>query len=127
MQNKRKGLWIEYIRRMLPDLRKKENLHVVFWLIKDFAWLADFKLLGMGMALPTVLLSYWLTYKSRESRTELFHNLAVSFWITGNSMWMAGEFYFNDTKRHLVIPLFLAGLAVIAYFYLTNYFNKKEQ
>ena len=91
------------------DLRKKENLHVVFWLIKDFAWLADLKLLGMGMAVPTVLLSYWLTYKSRKNRTDYFHNLAVSFWITGKSMWMVGEFYFDDKTRHLVIPVFIFG------------------
>ncbi|MEY4002528.1 MAG: hypothetical protein RIT07_570, partial [Bacteroidota bacterium] len=86
---------------------------MVFWLIKDFAWLADLKLLGMGMAVPTVLLSYWLTYKSRKNRTDYFHNLAVSFWITGNSMWMVGEFYFDDKIRHLVIPVFIFGLAVI--------------
>jgi hypothetical protein len=108
------------------DLRKKENLHVVFWLIKDFAWLAGFKWLGMGMAVPTVLLSYWLTFKSRSNRTDFFHNLAVSFWITGNSMWMAGEFYFDDTKRHLVIPIFVAGLTVIGYFYLTEYLSKRK-
>lgn len=108
------------------DLRKKENLHVVFWLIKDFAWLADLKLLGMGMAVPTVLLSYWLTYKSRKNRTDYFHNIAVSFWITGNSMWMVGEFYFDDKIRHLVIPVFIFGLAVIGYFYLTEYLHKKN-
>ncbi|MBM3920182.1 MAG: hypothetical protein FJ347_03050 [Sphingomonadales bacterium] len=108
------------------DLRKKENLHVVFWLVKDFAWLAGLKWLGLGMAVPTVLLSYWLTYKSRSNRSDFFHNMAVSFWITGNSMWMAGEFYFDDTKRHLVIPVFVAGLTVIGYFYLTEYLNKKK-
>ena len=80
----------------------------------------------MGMAVPTVLLSYWLTYKSRSSRTDFFHNLAVSFWITGNSMWMAGEFYFDDTKRHLVIPVFLAGLGVIAYYYIGEMLTKKK-
>lgn len=99
---------------------------MVFWLIKDFAWLADLKLLGMGMAVPTVLLSYWLTYKSRKNRTDYFHNLAVSFWITGNSMWMVGEFYFDDKIRHLVIPVFIFGLAVIGYFYLTEYLHKKN-
>jgi TRAP-type C4-dicarboxylate transport system permease large subunit len=93
------------------DLRKKENLHVVFWLIKDFAWLAGFKWLGMGMAVPTVLLSYWLTFKSRSNRTDFFHNLAVSFW---------------NTKRHLVIPVFVAGLTVIGYFYLTEYLSKRK-
>jgi hypothetical protein len=109
------------------DLRKKENLHVVFWLIKDFAWLANYKMLGMGMALPTILLSFWLTYKSRFSRMDFFHNLAVSFWITGNSIWMTGEFYFNDGIREWVKPLFLLGMAIIAYYYLSDYLIKKRK
>lgn len=102
---------------MIADLRKKENLHIVFWLVKDFAWINDFHVLGVSMAVPTILLAFWLTWKSRVEMDELFHNLAVSCWIIANSVWMWGEFFYNDTTRHLAKPFFLAGLMVLAVYY----------
>jgi hypothetical protein len=107
------------------DLRKKENLHVVFWLVKDFAWLANYKMLGMVMALPTILLSFWLTYKSRYNRMDYFHNLAVSCWITGNSLWMTGEFYYNDGLRAWVKPFFILGMLIIVYYYSSEFLKSK--
>jgi hypothetical protein len=74
-------------------LRKKENFHIVLWLVKDFAWIMDFKILGLSMALPTVLLAIYLTWFSRKDKTEFAHNLAVMFWICANVIWMFGEFY----------------------------------
>jgi hypothetical protein len=112
---------------MNTDFRKKENLHIVFWLVKDFAWLADIKWLGMGMAIPTVLLSIWLTLKSRGNRMDFFHNVAVSFWITGNSLWMAGEFYFNDSNRHWVMPLFVIGMLFVAYYYVSEWWRGRHK
>ena len=102
----------------MKSLREKENLHVVFWLIKDFAWLMYFRELGMAMALPTILLSIWITWKSfRASVADFYHNLAISCWILGNAIWMTGEFYFNDEVRSVAMPFFGIGLVVIAYFY----------
>ncbi len=46
------------------ELKKKENIHVVLWLVKDFAWLMHFKVLGLVMAIPTVVLAIVLTVKS---------------------------------------------------------------
>lgn len=112
---------------MTPDLRKKENLHIVFWLVKDFAWLMNLKWLGLGMAVPTILLSVWLTWKSRHNRADKFHNLAVSCWILGNSIWMWGEFYCDDCTRNFAMPAFIAGFVFIGYYYLTHSFGKQNQ
>lgn len=90
----------------------------MFWLIKDFAWLMHFRTLGMAMAVPTILLSLWITWKSyRSSVSDFYHNLAISCWIFGNGIWMTGEFYFNDEIREVAMPFFGAGLVVVAYFY----------
>jgi hypothetical protein len=112
---------------MLEDLRKKENLHIVFWLIKDFAWINDFKTLGVCMAVPTLLLAFWLTWNSRRIASELFHNLAVSCWILANSVWMWGEFFYVDTLRHYAKPFFIAGLLILAGYYVYYYFQKQKQ
>ncbi|MBS3915021.1 MAG: hypothetical protein KG003_11005 [Bacteroidetes bacterium] len=110
---------------MTPDLRKKENLHIVFWLIKDFAWIMDFHTLGVSMAIPTILLSVWLTYKSFSVKSDFFHNLAVTCWIAGNSIWMWGEFFYNDGTRAYAIPAFVAGLSVLGIYYISDFFKSK--
>lgn len=107
------------------NLRKKENLHVVFWLVKDFAWLADLKWIGVGMAVPTLLLSLWLTWKSRSNRSDFFHNMAVTCWISGNITWMFREFFFDDTKRYLAWPFFFAGFVFIGWYYLSEIIRRR--
>ncbi|MBL7813037.1 MAG: hypothetical protein JNL57_12515 [Bacteroidetes bacterium] len=108
------------------DLRKKENLHVVFWLVKDFAWLADLQWLGVIMALPTFLLSCWLTWRCRNNRADFFHNIAITCWIMGNITWMCGEFFFDDTKRAWAVPFFILGFVFIGYFYVSAWLGKKR-
>jgi hypothetical protein len=109
---------------MLADLRKKENLHIVFWLVKDFAWINDFKMLGITMAVPTLLLAFWLTWNSRSIASELFHNLAVSCWILANSVWMWGEFFYEDSIRHYAKPFFILGLLILAGYYAITWVRK---
>jgi hypothetical protein len=112
---------------MMIDLRKKENLHIVFWLIKDFAWLANIKWLGVSMAIPTILLAIWLTWKSRPIRSDWFHNLAVTCWISGNATWMWREFFYEDTLRIYAYPFFIVGFACIAWYYSTEFYFKTKQ
>lgn len=117
-----------YLCCMDLDLRKKENLHVTFWLVKDFAWISDFHALAISMIIPTFLLAIYLTWKSwfaykfkNSDDSDFYHNLAVTFWIVGNSIWMIGEFYFNDEIRPIARPAFLSGLAVVGFFYLRKW------
>ncbi len=104
----------------MKEINRKENLHVVFWLIKDFAWISGFKILGVSLAIPTIILAVHLMLITRNNRGNFFHNLAILFWIMANSIWMFGEFYFDDQKRQWAIPFFLIGIIVIAYFYITE-------
>jgi hypothetical protein len=101
------------------QLRRTENLHIVFWLIKDICWVTDMKWLGVIMIAPTLGVALWMTIRLRSIRAELAHNLAVTFWICANSTWMIGEFYFNDGTRALAQVFFTAGIIVLAIYYLS--------
>ncbi|MEN9511342.1 MAG: hypothetical protein RLZZ370_1161 [Bacteroidota bacterium] len=83
-----------------------------------------YKPLGMLMVFPTVFLAFYLSWKSRHLRSELFHNLAVTSWILGNSIWMAGEFFFDDTTRSIASIFFYAGIGFVLYFYITDWLQK---
>ncbi len=103
---------------MNSSIRKLENLHIAFWLVKDTFWVLDFRILGVIMIFPTLFLAFYITYKFRKQVSELYHNLAFCFWILANTTWMIGEFYFDDTFRPYSTLFFITGLIIIAYYYL---------
>ncbi|MDI9309640.1 MAG: hypothetical protein QM535_05455 [Limnohabitans sp.] len=110
-------------------LRFIENLHIVFWLIKDMCWCLEFKTLGITMAIPTICIASYFVYKSKKDITELFHNIAVLLWIIANTLWMSSEFFkFDETifilglnGRTLCAIPFGLGILVLAIYYLLIY------
>src|SRR4051812_3833605 len=99
--------------------RKTENLHIVFWLLKDLSWAMLWKPLGIFMIIPTMTAALLITYQTRHIKSELLHNLAVDFWIVANGYWMLTEFFSkNDSLRYYTIIPFSIGLIIISYYYL---------
>ena len=99
--------------------RRMENMHILFWLIKDTCWCLTFKWLGIAMVFPTLLIAVLICWRTRKIVSEFTHNLAVIFWITANSYWMITEFFEweEHTKFYALIPFGL-GLASLAYYYI---------
>jgi hypothetical protein len=106
---------------MIGAVRKKENLHIVLWLLKDFGWIMDFQVLALVMAVPTLFLAGQLCWMVRADKSELHHNVAVFCWIVANVVWMSGEFFYNDGIRHLAAPFFVVGLLILGKFYVQEY------
>jgi hypothetical protein len=107
--------------------RKIENLHIVFWLIKDLCWAMLWKPIALFMIIPTMSAALLITWQTRKIKSELLHNIAVLFWITANAYWMATEFFSpDDTLRYYAVIPFSLGLIVIAYYYLGERFTVKK-
>jgi hypothetical protein len=112
--------------------RKMENMHIIFWLLKDVSWCMIWKFLGIVMILPTLIISIIIAWRTREFKSELAHNLAISFWISANSYWMIAEFFgfdevhiwHNFEGKHLAIIPFTIGVLILAYYYL---FQKQRE
>ena len=103
---------------MLPKkIRETENLHIVMWLLKDTCWVMDWRVAGMFMIIPTLTVAIYITWKMREHKAELFHNLAVCNWIMANCIWMAGEFFYDDTLRPYSRVFFALGILAVVYYY----------
>ena len=106
--------------------RKMENLHIVFWLLKDISWCMFWKPLGILMIIPTLAISIIISWRNRQYISETCHNVAITFWITANSYWMVSEFLGFDTKvifgaytyKHVAIIPFTIGIFILAYYYL---------
>ena len=106
--------------------RKTENLHIVLWLMKDISWCLMFRTLGVIMIVPTLGSAIYITWRARDIKTDLAHNLAVVFWISANAWWMIAEFFaFDETGlwhgisgRQFALVPFAMGAAILLYHYL---------
>ncbi|MBV8251751.1 MAG: hypothetical protein JO154_04015 [Chitinophaga sp.] len=112
-----------------------ENLHIVFWLLKDVAWCMIWKPLGIAMIFPTLIISLVIAWRTRQYVAELCHNVAISLWISANSYWMISEFFHFDamviygemTFKHLALIPFVSGILILAYYYLYYLPRHKEE
>jgi len=115
--------------------RKMENMHIVFWLFKDISWCMLWKVLGIAMIIPTLAISIIIAWRTRQIKSELSHNLAVSFWISANSYWMISEFFGFDTVhlwrgfegKHLALIPFGVGVLILMYYYLFLKIKERDQ
>ena len=115
--------------------RRMENLHIVFWLIKDISWCMIWKPLGILMIFPTLIISIIIAWRTRTMKSELYHNLAITVWILANSYWMVSEFLHFDsvviagpfTFRHLALIPFVTGVLLLAYYYMIWYPRHKDE
>ncbi len=106
--------------------RKMENLHIVFWLLKDISWCLSLKPLGIAMIFPTLIIAIVITWRTRHMVSELAHNLAIVVWISANSYWMISEFFHFDDKifyagityKYLAVVPFMTGILILAWYYL---------
>jgi hypothetical protein len=106
--------------------RKMENMHIVFWLLKDVSWCMIWKVLGLAMIAPTLAIAIIIAWRTRDIKSELAHNLAITFWISANAYWMISEFFHFDTihiwqqfeGKHLAIIPFAIGVFILANYYL---------
>lgn len=107
-------------------IRRMENLHIVFWLLKDTGWCLNLKPLAIFMIFPTLIIAGVITYRNRAILSELAHNLAVIFWITANSTWMIMEFFALDetpvlgpiSGRYLALIPFGIGILILLIYYI---------
>lgn len=76
--------------------------------------------IGVIMLIPTIFVAVLITWQTRKLKAELFHNLAIVFWICANGYWMIVEFFWplkESLRFYTAIP-FSIGLVFILSYYL---------
>ncbi len=106
--------------RPLFDVRAGENFHIVLWLVKDTCWAMDLAVPATLMVLPTIAVAVLIAWKYRHEAYERAHALATVCWISANSTWMVGEFFFADRFRTPAIVLFAVGMCCVLWYYLVE-------
>jgi len=116
----------EQMYRIPLRYRKMENLHIVFWLLKDISWCMIWRPLGIAMIFPTLIVGIIITIRTRRYMSEICHNAAIVFWIAANAYWMISEFFQFDTViayqtityKYLAVIPFSIGIIILAFYYL---------
>lgn len=109
--------------------RRMENMHIVFWLVKDISWCLIWRELGLAMFIPTLTIAIIIAWRTRSIKAELAHNLAIAFWISANGYWMISEFFGFDehivwawvTGKHLALIPFFIGLFILLFYYTIQF------
>ncbi len=102
-----------------------ENLHIVFWLIKDSCWMMSWKAVGTFMVFPTIFMAIFICFKTRHRAVTLLPNLAMLCWISANSAWMFSEFFLLEISKTAIF-FFAAGLIIISYYFYLILVKKKK-
>src|SRR5690606_27677314 len=108
---------------LIDKIRKYENLHIVFWLIKDICWMLETKWLGALMIAPTLAVAVYIIIKTWRM-PDVYINLAIFFWIAANSYWMGGEFFFQDQNYNYAAISFSLGFLFVGNYYFGVYKRK---
>jgi hypothetical protein len=106
---------------LYKNIREYENLHIALWLIKDTCWVTGWRVAGMIMIIPTLIVAIHIAWRSRQNISDLFHSIAVCLWITANATWMTGEFFYSDSLRPYALIFFSAGLIIVSFYYVIHF------
>jgi hypothetical protein len=110
---------------LINRVKNYENIHIVFWLIKDTCWMLELRWLGAIVMLPTLFVAIYIIFKTFHTK-EVYINAAIFFWILANSFWMMMEFFNNDQHKNYAIIPFSLGFAFVSVFYYQTFIQKKE-
>lgn len=115
----------------IPDrFRRIENMHIVFWLIKDISWAMLWKPIGLLMFIPTISVAMLITWQTRKLKSEWYHNMAILFWISANGYWMIVEFFWpaiETLRYYAAIPFSIGILFIGVYYFMVLPLEKKNE
>lgn len=95
-----------------------ETIHIPLWLIKDICWLMEYRMAGMIIAIPTILVAIIMTVITRKEKDHFLPNVSIALWILANANWMFAEFYELETKMYSIYPFALGVLAFSIFLYI---------
>ncbi len=80
--------------------RRYEFIHMFFWLLKDYCWCSQDKIMWLGGAIPTIYISIDLiitTCKNKGLFVDLIHYISQLIWVFSNITWAFSELFYLDS------------------------------
>lgn len=116
--------------------RRYEFIHIAFWLLKDYCWCSDDKLLWLTGASITFFISIDFILKTYNNvMIDFCHYAAQFIWVLSNLIWAFTELYLDPkydkiketTPRYIAAVILFTAYIPIVLLYLVwipmKYFN----
>ena len=97
------------------------DLHYPLWLLKDFMWMAGLPVLSLILAIPTIVISVYMTIITAHK--QQVENKIILSWLSANTFWMCSE-QFGWQVRWIAYILFGLGILQLL-FYIPYLLGKK--
>ena len=84
--------------------KRYEFIHMFFWLLKDYCWCSQDKIMWLAGAIPTLFISYDLiktTFNNKGLFVDLMHYTSQLIWVTSNITWAFSELFYIDSDKEL--------------------------
>ena len=82
--------------------RRYEFAHMFFWLLKDYCWCSQDKIMWLAGAIPTIYISIDLirvTWKNKGLFVDLVHYSSQLIWVSSNITWAFSELFYLDSDK----------------------------
>lgn len=76
--------------------KRYEFIHMGFWLLKDYCWCSQDKIMWLAGAIPTLFISWDLINVTRKNQglfVDLIHYISQLIWVCGNITWAFCELF----------------------------------
>jgi len=108
---------------MNSNQKRVSDLHYPLWLLKDFFWMANFPILSLILAIPAILLSFWMCTMTADK--TLSENKMILWWLIANTNWMIAEKF--ETPTYWIAYIFF-GIGIIEMIlYIYKHIFKQKQ
>lgn len=79
---------------------KFEFMGSIFWLLMDFCWFKEWRLITFILIPPTILANLLVIALGEKGTTYIVTYAALNFWVMANVLWVLGDL--NEIKLFLI-------------------------
>ena len=86
--------------KSIGSWKRYEFVHMFFWLLKDYCWCSQDKIMWLAGAIPTIYISIDLikvTWKNKCLFVDFIHYSSQLIWVFSNITWASSELFYLDS------------------------------
>ena len=79
--------------------RQYENVHIVCWIGKDYAWLTENRIMWVIFTIPTIMIAIDFVISTGYAKNMIIDHcyyISQFLWVSANVIWAYGELFIDE-------------------------------